>query len=103
MCMKASYERAPATYPTCPEGTILDSISQECYSECKKGTAAGDMCWLDCAPGTKPCGGALCLDESLKCTNDLRKKVVKSLDRIKMQAIGSEQGTLFNAGTNFKD
>ena len=103
MCMKDSYQRATARYPTCQEGYVLDPISQECYKECAKGIAAGDMCWLDCNPGTKPCGGALCLDENLKCTRDLREKVKTSLNRIKQQAVGAEEGTEFNAGTNFRD
>ena len=103
MCMKNSYERATGRYPSCPKGTILDTISQECYNECKQGIPSGDMCWLNCVPGTSPCGGALCLDDSLKCTNDLRKKVVQSLDKIRAQAMDSPEGTMFNAGSNFVD
>lgn len=103
MCMKGSYQRGTAVYPSCPEGLTLDTISQECYKECKKGTASGPMCWSDCAPGTTPCGGVLCLDDNLKCTSSLRKRVVESLRRLKEEAMGMPEGTAFNAGINFKE
>jgi len=102
MCLKDSYQRAEARLPSCPAGTVIDSISQQCFKSCDRGTASGPMCWQECAPETKACGGALCLDNRLACTDDLREQVSKSLDMIKEQAVSANEGVPFNAGSNFK-
>ena len=65
MCKKETYERGAAVPPACanPEEEI-DSITQKCYPKCKAGdTTSGPICWSQCPIGTKPCGGALCVEE----------------------------------------
>ena len=99
MCMKKSYQRGDYTPPKCPEdGTIMDEITMKCYPPCKEGVAAGPFCWNKCIPGTKPCGGALCVDENEQCTEDIRKQVMGSIEKIKKDAPQTMTGSPFNVG-----
>lgn len=99
MCLKKNYQRGAFEPPTCTEeGTEMDQITLKCYPPCEKGIAAGPFCWDKCATGTKPCGGALCIDNDEQCTDDIRSTVSDSIEKIKKNAPKSMPGSPFNVG-----
>lgn len=77
MCMKQSYQRGNPRKPTCEDPhEVADPIEQVCYEKCKDDfIGGGPLCWKGCPDGTKPCGGALCLDQKEQCADEMVIKI----------------------------